>query len=99
MANKICVVFHQDNARPHTSAATRQNLWDAWLTVSPHIFMWSAAVGVVLAQYHSTILEVLEEQREQFPHHVKAPLRHPEGSTGKHCVSQAWHDFEMTIVR
>ncbi|GFY15361.1 multiple PDZ domain protein [Trichonephila clavipes] len=66
--------------------------------LSPHIFMWSAVVDVVLAQYHSTILEVLEEQREQFPH-VKAPLRHPEGSTGEHWVSQAWHDSEMTIVR
>ncbi|GFX96676.1 transposable element Tc3 transposase [Trichonephila clavipes] len=27
LANKLGVVFHQDNARPHTSVATRQNPW------------------------------------------------------------------------
>ncbi|GFW43576.1 histone-lysine N-methyltransferase SETMAR-like [Trichonephila clavipes] len=28
LANKRGVVFHQDNARPHTSVVTRQNLWE-----------------------------------------------------------------------
>ncbi|GFU66080.1 histone-lysine N-methyltransferase SETMAR [Trichonephila clavipes] len=28
LANKRGVVFHQDNARPHTSILTRQKLWD-----------------------------------------------------------------------
>ncbi|GFU15562.1 histone-lysine N-methyltransferase SETMAR [Trichonephila clavipes] len=28
LANRIGVVFHQDNATPHTSIATRQKLWE-----------------------------------------------------------------------
>ncbi|GFX26463.1 mariner transposase [Trichonephila clavipes] len=28
LANRRDVVFHQDNARPHTSVVTRQNLWE-----------------------------------------------------------------------
>ncbi|GFV01626.1 histone-lysine N-methyltransferase SETMAR [Trichonephila clavipes] len=28
LANKRGVMFHQDNARPHTSVVTRQNLWE-----------------------------------------------------------------------
>ncbi|GFS60481.1 histone-lysine N-methyltransferase SETMAR [Trichonephila clavipes] len=28
LANKRGVVFHQDNARPHTSVVTRQKLWE-----------------------------------------------------------------------
>ncbi|GFY26185.1 histone-lysine N-methyltransferase SETMAR [Trichonephila clavipes] len=28
MTNRRGVVFHQDNARPHTSVVTRQNLWE-----------------------------------------------------------------------
>ncbi|GFT61776.1 histone-lysine N-methyltransferase SETMAR [Trichonephila clavipes] len=28
LANKRGVVFHQDNARPHTSVGTRQKLWE-----------------------------------------------------------------------
>ncbi|GFV67572.1 hypothetical protein TNCV_4622521 [Trichonephila clavipes] len=37
MANKIGVVFHQDNARPHTSVVTRQELWElGWTLLSPN---------------------------------------------------------------
>ncbi|GFV43206.1 histone-lysine N-methyltransferase SETMAR [Trichonephila clavipes] len=36
MANKRCVVFHQDNARPHTSVVTRQNLWELGCEVLMH---------------------------------------------------------------
>ncbi|GFX92643.1 hypothetical protein TNCV_4087481 [Trichonephila clavipes] len=95
-AKKNIETLQSENRKTYNRSRKKASLYKE---VSPHIFMWSAAVDVVLAQYHSTILEVLEEQREQFPHHVKAPLRHPEGSTGKHCVSQAWHDSEMTIER
>ncbi|GFT95597.1 mariner transposase [Trichonephila clavipes] len=29
LVNRRGVVFHQDNARPHTSVVTRQKLWEA----------------------------------------------------------------------
>ncbi|GFV66978.1 mariner Mos1 transposase [Trichonephila clavipes] len=28
LTNRRCVVFHQENARPHTSVVTRQKLWE-----------------------------------------------------------------------
>ncbi|GFV61133.1 histone-lysine N-methyltransferase SETMAR [Trichonephila clavipes] len=36
MANRRCVVFHQDNARPRTSVVTRQKLWELGLEVLMH---------------------------------------------------------------
>ncbi|GFX09006.1 histone-lysine N-methyltransferase SETMAR [Trichonephila clavipes] len=36
MANRRGVVFHQVNARPHTSVATRQNLWEIGWEVLTH---------------------------------------------------------------
>ncbi|GFV87993.1 histone-lysine N-methyltransferase SETMAR [Trichonephila clavipes] len=36
MANRRCVVFHQDNARPHTSVVTRQKLWGLGWEVLVH---------------------------------------------------------------
>ncbi|GFT83587.1 histone-lysine N-methyltransferase SETMAR [Trichonephila clavipes] len=36
MANRRGVVFHQDNARPHTSIVTRQNLWELGWEVLIH---------------------------------------------------------------
>ncbi|GFV91139.1 mariner Mos1 transposase [Trichonephila clavipes] len=35
-ANRRDVVFHQDNARPHTSVVTRQELWDLGWEVLMH---------------------------------------------------------------
>ncbi|GFW40032.1 histone-lysine N-methyltransferase SETMAR [Trichonephila clavipes] len=36
LANRRGVVFHQDNARPHTSVVTRQNLWELRWEVLMH---------------------------------------------------------------
>ncbi|GFX18613.1 mariner Mos1 transposase [Trichonephila clavipes] len=36
MANRISVVFHQVNARPHTSVVIRQNLWELGWEVLMH---------------------------------------------------------------
>ncbi|GFV53546.1 histone-lysine N-methyltransferase SETMAR [Trichonephila clavipes] len=36
MANRRCVVFHQDNARPHTSVVTRQKPWELGWEVLMH---------------------------------------------------------------
>ncbi|GFX84239.1 histone-lysine N-methyltransferase SETMAR [Trichonephila clavipes] len=36
LANRRGVVFHQDNARPHTSVATNQNLWELCWKVLMH---------------------------------------------------------------
>ncbi|GFX82201.1 histone-lysine N-methyltransferase SETMAR [Trichonephila clavipes] len=36
LANRRGVVLHQDNARPHTSVVTRQNLWELSLEVLVH---------------------------------------------------------------
>ncbi|XP_014480269.1 PREDICTED: histone-lysine N-methyltransferase SETMAR-like, partial [Dinoponera quadriceps] len=36
LANRRSVVFHQDNARPHMSLVTRQNLWELGWEVLMH---------------------------------------------------------------
>ncbi|GFT60917.1 putative DD34D transposase [Trichonephila clavipes] len=36
LANRRSIVFHQDNARPHTSVVTRQNLWELGLEILMH---------------------------------------------------------------
>ncbi|GFX18050.1 histone-lysine N-methyltransferase SETMAR [Trichonephila clavipes] len=36
LANRRGVVFHQDNARPHTSVVTRQNFWEHGWEVLMH---------------------------------------------------------------
>ncbi|GFU00211.1 putative DD34D transposase [Trichonephila clavipes] len=36
LANRRGVVFHQDNARPHTSVVTLQNLWELGWEVLMH---------------------------------------------------------------
>ncbi|GFU37677.1 histone-lysine N-methyltransferase SETMAR [Trichonephila clavipes] len=36
LANRRGAVFHQDNASPHTSVVTRQNLWELGLEVLMH---------------------------------------------------------------
>ncbi|GFY15509.1 histone-lysine N-methyltransferase SETMAR [Trichonephila clavipes] len=36
LANIKVVVFHQDNARPHTSVVTRQNLWELCWEILKH---------------------------------------------------------------
>ncbi|GFW70638.1 transposase [Trichonephila clavipes] len=36
LANRRGVVFHQNNARPHTSVVTRQNLWELGWEVLMH---------------------------------------------------------------
>ncbi|GFW92805.1 putative DD34D transposase [Trichonephila clavipes] len=36
LANRRSVMFHQDNARPHTSVVTRQKLWELGWEVLMH---------------------------------------------------------------
>ncbi|GFU21355.1 putative DD34D transposase [Trichonephila clavipes] len=36
LSKRRSVVFHQNNARPHTSVVTRQNLWEFGLKVLMH---------------------------------------------------------------
>ncbi|GFY02988.1 histone-lysine N-methyltransferase SETMAR [Trichonephila clavipes] len=36
LANRKCAVFHQDNARPHTSVVTHQKLWNLSWEVLMH---------------------------------------------------------------
>ncbi|PRD17612.1 UNVERIFIED_CONTAM: Histone-lysine N-methyltransferase SETMAR [Trichonephila clavipes] len=36
LANRRCVVFHQDTARPYTSVVTRQKLWELGWEVLMH---------------------------------------------------------------
>ncbi|GFY35902.1 histone-lysine N-methyltransferase SETMAR [Trichonephila clavipes] len=36
MANRRCVAFHQDNARPYTSVVTHQDLWELGWEVLTH---------------------------------------------------------------
>ncbi|GFV70013.1 uncharacterized protein TNCV_5074781 [Trichonephila clavipes] len=59
LADRRGVVFHQDNARPHTSAATHQKLWELdwkvlmYLPYNPDLAPNDYLLFLVLKNFHS----------------------------------------------